>query len=107
MRIRKIYENVMSEEWRIGKNIESICFRWKEKLNLQEFYISENKKSLTMKYYNELNDFTYSDFNEFVQTLMELKLEWKYTDGRNFVIYYNHADPDEIETYLDANKYNL
>ena len=103
----KTFENVDYDSVKLGDMIEDICFQWQGKLNLQEPIDNPNKKRIYMKLYHELNSYTYPDFNEFVQTLDELKTYWNYTDGRNFTLDYSKCNPDDIELYWNSKKYNL
>lgn len=108
MRIRKVYEiyNFNFDTYDLGRRIELVFQPWRSSLILDEFIINDKLHHIYLKVYAQINSETIDDFNSFFSILKILNLKWNLND-RNMVINFSNVDEDQIEMYLDSNKYNL
>ena len=105
MKIRKVYEK-LDNIYELGKRIEIICQPWRKSLKLDEFIINDDLYHIYLKVYKQIDSETIDDFDSFFAMLKILNLKWNLND-RGMVINFSNVDEEQIEIYLDANKYNL
>lgn len=108
MKVKKVYDmsRLRSRSYDVGRRIEFVCEPWKKLLKLDEFIINDALHHIYLKVYSQIDSETIDNFDSFFAMLKILNLKWR-LDDRSMVINFLNVDEDEIETYLDANKYNL
>ena len=115
MKYIELFEENLKEElinypFVIDEQINFIIEPWKEILRIRSMIIQYDTKLAYMNIFEEINDKTFNDFNNFFKTLKKFDLYFKFTDTKNsnaFRIDYANMNEKKLKLEMEKEKYNI